>query len=270
MDFTFNRVSPFALIFSIRILVDYVTVVFENIHRHHRLSPEAKLEEIPCAVNEIGSPTTLAALTVTAALLPMAFVSGLIGPYMSLITINSSLGMAISLTIAFIVSPWLALKLMKPYVASAATTPPGGWVPSCKPFQACAYFVAGKYPQMLVVASPYRSCPDEVGRQAVASRVAHAFATTPDILGVDTSLKESAPRPFLPARRQRADALDLSLAVIAQSVAMALSSANGQIVPLSELCLRRHGGPAGLAPVRLVCHPRPIPASRFARHWRIG
>jgi multidrug efflux pump subunit AcrB len=112
--FTLNRVSLFALIFSIGILVDDAIVVVENIHRHQQLFPGKSLAEIiPTAVDEVGGPTILATLTVIAALLPMAFVSGLMGPYMSPIPINSSLGMAISLAIAFTVTPWLALKLMK-------------------------------------------------------------------------------------------------------------------------------------------------------------
>jgi len=112
--FTLNRVSLFALIFSIGILVDDAIVVVENIHRHQQLFPGKPLREIiPEAVDEVGGPTILATLTVIAALLPMAFVSGLMGPYMSPIPINSSLGMAISLAIAFTVTPWLALKLMK-------------------------------------------------------------------------------------------------------------------------------------------------------------
>uniref|UniRef100_UPI0035B2E1BF efflux RND transporter permease subunit n=1 Tax=Hylemonella sp. TaxID=2066020 RepID=UPI0035B2E1BF len=117
--FTLNRVSLFALIFSIGILVDDAIVVVENIHRHQQLTPDAPLREIiPRAVDEVGGPTILATLTVIAALLPMAFVSGLMGPYMSPIPINSSLGMAISLAIAFTVTPWLALKLMKPHGAT--------------------------------------------------------------------------------------------------------------------------------------------------------
>jgi len=112
--FTLNRVSLFALIFSIGILVDDAIVVVENIHRHQMLEPGAPLSElIPRAVDEVGGPTILATLTVIAALLPMAFVSGLMGPYMSPIPINSSLGMALSLAIAFTVTPWLALKFMK-------------------------------------------------------------------------------------------------------------------------------------------------------------
>ena len=114
--FTLNRVSLFALIFSIGILVDDAIVVVENIHRHRRLDPARPLAQIiPLAVDEVGGPTILATLTVIAALLPMAFVSGLMGPYMSPIPINSSLGMALSLLIAFTVTPWLALKLMKPH-----------------------------------------------------------------------------------------------------------------------------------------------------------
>jgi multidrug efflux pump subunit AcrB len=112
--FTLNRVSLFALIFSIGILVDDAIVVVENIHRHQALEPGAPLSElIPRAVDEVGGPTILATLTVIAALLPMAFVSGLMGPYMSPIPINSSLGMALSLAIAFTVTPWLALKFMR-------------------------------------------------------------------------------------------------------------------------------------------------------------
>ena len=111
--FTLNRVSLFALIFSIGILVDDAIVVVENIHRHQNLYPDRSLREIiPGAVDEVGGPTILATLTVIAALLPMAFVSGLMGPYMSPIPINASLGMAISLAIAFTVTPWLALKVM--------------------------------------------------------------------------------------------------------------------------------------------------------------
>ncbi|HJV73312.1 MAG TPA: efflux RND transporter permease subunit [Noviherbaspirillum sp.] len=112
--FTLNRVSLFALIFSIGILVDDAIVVVENIHRHQQLSPGKPLAEIiPLAVDEVGGPTILATLTVIAALLPMAFVSGLMGPYMSPIPINASMGMLLSLAIAFTVTPWLARLWMK-------------------------------------------------------------------------------------------------------------------------------------------------------------
>jgi multidrug efflux pump subunit AcrB len=110
--FTLNRVSLFALIFSIGILVDDAIVVVENIHRRRELAQHQPLSEIiPEAVDEVGSPTILATFTVIAALLPMAFVSGLMGPYMSPIPINASIGMLISLAVAFVITPWLALKL---------------------------------------------------------------------------------------------------------------------------------------------------------------
>ena len=111
--FTLNRVSLFALIFSIGILVDDAIVVVENIHRRMGLDHDGLEAIIPRAVDEVGGPTILATLTVIAALLPMAFVSGLMGPYMSPIPINASIGMLISLAIAFIVTPWLSLKLIK-------------------------------------------------------------------------------------------------------------------------------------------------------------
>jgi multidrug efflux pump subunit AcrB len=132
--FTLNRVSLFALIFSIGILVDDAIVVVENIHRHQALDPHKPLREIiPAAVDEVGGPTILATMTVIGALLPMAFVTGLMGPYMSPIPINSSLGMALSLAIAFTVTPWLALKLMKSHGDAAAMhTPaaPPAWAPA--------------------------------------------------------------------------------------------------------------------------------------------
>jgi multidrug efflux pump subunit AcrB len=118
--FTLNRVSLFALIFSIGILVDDAIVVVENIHRHQQLFPGKTLREIiPGAVDEVGGPTILATFTVIAALLPMAFVSGLMGPYMSPIPINASLGMLLSLAIAFVITPWLAGMWMKPMTGHA-------------------------------------------------------------------------------------------------------------------------------------------------------
>jgi multidrug efflux pump subunit AcrB len=375
--FTLNRVSLFALIFSIGILVDDAIVVVENIHRHQQLTPDATLKDIiPRAVDEVGGPTILATLTVIAALLPMAFVSGLMGPYMSPIPINSSLGMALSLAIAFTVTPWLALKLMKPH-GHAATDhgQPKGMGPKLQnlfarvltpflnsarkrwlllggilvalmlsvgltlvqwvvmkmlpfdnksEFQVVVEMPAGTplentaatlhelgaflahQPEVLNLqayagtASPitfnglvrqyylradadqgdlqvnlvdkkHRSekshviaqrlrpelekiglrhsarikvvevppgppvmsplvaevyGPDEAGRQAVAARVARAFAETPDIVGVDTSLKENAARAYLRVRRQRAESLGIPVAVVAQSAAMALSGAD--------------------------------------------
>ncbi|MBK6559780.1 efflux RND transporter permease subunit [Candidatus Skiveiella danica] len=429
--FTLNRVSLFALIFSIGILVDDAIVVVENIHRHQNLYPGKTLREIiPAAVDEVGGPTILATLTVIAALLPMAFVSGLMGPYMSPIPINASLGMAISLAIAFTVTPWLALKLMKshghghaaPGEAVAAAAPKGlgpklqrlftrvltpflnsgrkrwlllagilaalalsvgltlvQWVvlkmlpfdnksefqvviemPAGTPLEntAAALHEMGGFlaqqPEVLdlqgyagtaspitfnglvrqyylradveqgdlqvnlvdkhrrsdqshVIAQRLRPelekigarhnarvkvvevppgppvmsplvaeiyGPDEAGRQQLAQRVAKAFGQTADIVGIDTSLREDAPRAHLTVRRQRAESLGIPVAAIAQTVHAALSggdaaflhdgqskypvpvrlqlprdaqvgldallalpmkAANGQMVPLSEL-----------------------------------
>ena len=427
--FTLNRVSLFALIFSIGILVDDAIVVVENIHRHQQLNPEASLRTlIPQAVDEVGGPTILATFTVIAALLPMAFVSGLMGPYMSPIPINSSLGMALSLAIAFTVTPWLALKFMRehsghagnaahshashqpqnsklqalfgtilsPFLESArkrwlllagilaalmlsvglvfvqwvvlkmlpfdnksefqvvvdmpAGTPLeetaatlqdlGAFLaqqPEVRDLQGYAgtaspitfnglvrqYYLRADMEQgdlqVNLVDKSHRSekshaiaqrlrpeleaigakhharvkvvevppgppvmsplvaevyGPDEAGRQQLARQVAKAFGDTADIVGVDTSLRENAPRAFLKVRRQRAESLGIPVAAIAQTVSAALSgvdaaylhdqqskypvpvriqlpreaqvgldavlalpmrAANGQIVPLSEL-----------------------------------
>ena len=377
--FTLNRVSLFALIFSIGILVDDAIVVVENIHRHQQLTPELPLRTIiPLAVDEVGGPTILATLTVIAALLPMAFVSGLMGPYMSPIPINSSLGMAISLAIAFTVTPWLALQLMKPHgaghaaSAGAHATPAAGkvqrlfnailspllgsarkrwlllagilvalllsvgltlvqWVvlkmlpfdnqsefqvviempagtpledtaatlqelgaylatqPEVTHLQAYAgtaspitfnglvrqyYFrsdveqgdlqvnLVDKHhrsekshaiaqrlrPALEKIGSAHHARvkvvevppgppvmsplvaevygPDEAGRQKLAAKIAASFAATPDIVGVDSSLREDAPRAFLRVRRQRAESLGIAVAAIAQTVSSALSGAD--------------------------------------------
>ena len=110
--FTINRVSLFALIFSIGILVDDAIVIVENIHRRRQLDSGTFLSIIPGAVDEVGGPTILATFTVIAALLPMAFVSGLMGPYMSPIPINASMGMLISLAVALSFTPWLSGRLL--------------------------------------------------------------------------------------------------------------------------------------------------------------
>jgi multidrug efflux pump subunit AcrB len=110
--FTINRVSLFALIFAIGILVDDAIVVVENIHRHRSLHSGEIGQIIPPAVDEVGGPTILATFTVIAALLPMAFVSGLMGPYMSPIPINASTGMLISLAVALVLTPWLSHRLL--------------------------------------------------------------------------------------------------------------------------------------------------------------
>jgi multidrug efflux pump subunit AcrB len=377
--FTLNRVSLFALIFSIGILVDDAIVVVENIHRHQQLTPGRALRDIiPDAVDEVGGPTILATLTVIAALLPMAFVSGLMGPYMSPIPINSSLGMALSLAIAFTVTPWLALKLMKSGHRTPAADLPGGepapkgiagalgrffsallkpfldsarkrwlllagigvalmlsvgltmvqWVvlkmlpfdnksefalvvdmPAGTPLEdtAAALQALGAYlvkqpevrdlqgyagtaspitfnglvrqyylradaemgelqvnlvdkahrddqshaiaqrlqPELQRIAAQHGARlkvvevppgppvmspivaevygPDEAGRQQLAARLAGEWAKHPDIAGIDTTLREDAPRVFLRINRPRAEALGIPVAVVAQTVAGALS-----------------------------------------------
>jgi len=130
--FTINRVSLFALIFSIGILVDDAIVIVENIHRHMRLPANRGVslaQIIPRAVDEVGGPTILATFTVIAALLPMAFVSGLMGPYMSPIPINSSMGMIISLAVALIFTPWLCRKLLGRHASSPSDDHEDGEIP---------------------------------------------------------------------------------------------------------------------------------------------
>ena len=123
--FTINRVSLFALIFSIGILVDDAIVIVENIHRRRQIDKGSFLDMIPGAVDEVGGPTILATFTVIAALLPMAFVSGLMGPYMSPIPINASMGMLISLAVALVFTPWLSGKLLASGIHGDAGTPAG-------------------------------------------------------------------------------------------------------------------------------------------------
>jgi len=114
--YTLNRVTLFALIFSIGILVDDAIVVVENIVRHFRL-PENKgnplLEIAVVAVDEVGNPTLLATAAVIAAILPMAFVRGLMGPYMRPIPVGASAAMVFSVIISFVVTPWAAYRFLK-------------------------------------------------------------------------------------------------------------------------------------------------------------
>jgi len=110
--YTLNRVTLFALIFSIGILVDDAIVVVENIHRHFKMGRIDPFRAV-LAVDEVGNPTILATFTVIAALLPMAFVTGLMGPYMRPIPVGASAAMIFSLLVAFIVSPWLSYKVLK-------------------------------------------------------------------------------------------------------------------------------------------------------------
>ncbi len=113
--YTLNRVTLFALIFAIGILVDDAIVVVENIHRHYELGWGEPRQATFFAVDEVGNPTILATFTVVAALLPLAFVSGLMGPYMRPIPINASAAMVFSLVVAFVVSPWLTYRLFRSY-----------------------------------------------------------------------------------------------------------------------------------------------------------
>ncbi|VDC26396.1 efflux RND transporter permease subunit [Pseudogemmobacter humi] len=111
MGYTLNRVSLFALIFSIGILVDDAIVVIENIARHWGMGGTDRREAAIGAVAEVGNPTIVATLTVVAALLPMLFVSGMMGPYMSPIPANASAAMIFSFFVAVTVTPWLMLKV---------------------------------------------------------------------------------------------------------------------------------------------------------------
>ncbi len=111
--YTLNRVTLFALIFAIGILVDDAIVVVENVHRHYELGwGDPRLTTV-YAVDEVGNPTILATFAVVAALLPLAFVSGLMGPYMRPIPVNASAAMVFSLLVAFVVSPWLTFRLFR-------------------------------------------------------------------------------------------------------------------------------------------------------------
>ncbi len=134
MGYTLNRVTLFALIFSIGILVDDAIVVVENMVRHFRLPANARrpLSQVAVeAVAEVGNPTILATFTVIAAILPMAFVRGLMGPYMRPIPVGASLAMLFSLIVAFVVSPWAALRLLgRKHLKGAHTFTPEkeGWL----------------------------------------------------------------------------------------------------------------------------------------------
>jgi multidrug efflux pump subunit AcrB len=121
--YTLNRVTLFALIFSITILVDDAIVVVENITRHFHLpgNKGRPVSDVAVeAVNEVGNPTTLATWAVIAAILPMAFVGGLMGPYMRPIPVGASVAMLFSLLIAFSISPWASLRMLRGEAGSHA------------------------------------------------------------------------------------------------------------------------------------------------------
>ncbi|MEJ2124756.1 MAG: efflux RND transporter permease subunit [Alphaproteobacteria bacterium] len=133
MGYTINRVSLFALIFSIGILVDDAIVVIENIARHWGMNDKrSRTEAAIDAVAEVGNPTIVATLTVVAALLPMLFVSGLMGPYMAPIPANASAAMILSFFVAVIITPWLMLRIARHHIHSGggghAEPSDGGWL----------------------------------------------------------------------------------------------------------------------------------------------
>ncbi|NTU68380.1 MAG: efflux RND transporter permease subunit [Chlorobiaceae bacterium] len=111
--YTLNRVTLFALIFVTGIVVDDSIIIAENIHRHFAMKRQPKLQAAITAISEVGNPTILATFTVIAAVLPMVFVSGLMGPYMSPMPIGASLAMIFSLLVALIATPWLSYRLLK-------------------------------------------------------------------------------------------------------------------------------------------------------------
>ena len=114
LGYTLNRVTLFALIFSIGILVDDAIVVVENIERHLKKDKNISIARATInAVSEVGNPTILATFAVVSAILPMAFVGGLMGPYMEPIPTGATFAMIISLIVAFTVTPWAAIRILK-------------------------------------------------------------------------------------------------------------------------------------------------------------
>jgi multidrug efflux pump subunit AcrB len=127
MGFTINRVSLFALIFSIGILVDDAIVMIENIARHWAMDDgRSRMDAAVEAVAEVGNPTIIATLTVVAALLPMLFVSGLMGPYMAPIPINASAAMVFSFFVAVIIAPWLMIRFARQALSHGGHDAHGG------------------------------------------------------------------------------------------------------------------------------------------------
>ena len=122
LGYSLNRITLFALIFSIGILVDDAIVVVENIYRHLQMGDRSAEVASVEAVDEVGNPTILATFAVIAAILPMAFVSGMMGPYMRPIPIGASVAMLASLAVAFTVTPYLAYRLLKGHVATGTPT----------------------------------------------------------------------------------------------------------------------------------------------------
>ena len=114
MGYTLNRVTLFALILVTGIVIDATIIIVENMHRHFQMKGNNALKTALEAILEVGNPTILATLTVIASMMPMAFVRGLMGPYMAPMPIGASLAMVFSLLVALTISPWLAIRLLKP------------------------------------------------------------------------------------------------------------------------------------------------------------
>lgn len=112
-DYTLNRVTLFALILVTGLVVDDAIIIVENMHRHFKMARRPSLLAALESIDEVGNPTILATFTVIASLLPMAFVSGLMGPYMRPMPVGASLAMIFSLLIALVITPWLAIRLLK-------------------------------------------------------------------------------------------------------------------------------------------------------------
>jgi multidrug efflux pump subunit AcrB len=122
LGYTINRVSLFALIFSIGILVDDAIVMIENIARHWAMADDrSRVDAAVDAVAEVGNPTVVATLTVVTALLPMLFVSGLMGPYMAPIPVNASAAMVFSFFVAVVIAPWLMIRFARKTLADGPT-----------------------------------------------------------------------------------------------------------------------------------------------------
>lgn len=113
MDYTLNRITLFALVFVTGIVVDASIIVVENMHRHFKMKKQSFHEAALAAIDEVGNPTILATFTVIASVLPMAFVSGLMGPYMAPMPIGAALAMTFSLLVALTITPYVAYKFLK-------------------------------------------------------------------------------------------------------------------------------------------------------------
>lgn len=113
MDYTLNRITLFALVFITGIVVDDSIIIAENMHRHFKMKKLPPLQAAIYAINEVGNPTILATFTVVAAVLPMAFVSGMMGPYMSPMPIGASIAMMLSLIVALTLTPYLGYIFLR-------------------------------------------------------------------------------------------------------------------------------------------------------------